>query len=43
LKHTIALGYMKYDYLEAGTEVKVSSGENEVTGQVTALPFVRGS
>jgi folate-binding protein YgfZ len=43
LKHTIALGYMKYDYLEAGTEVKVSSGENEVTGQVTELPFVRGS
>lgn len=38
LKHTIALGYVKYDYLEAGTKVKVS----EVMGKVTELPFVRG-
>jgi folate-binding protein YgfZ len=39
LNQTIALGYVKYDYLEAGTEVKVLN----VKGVVTDLPFVRGS
>jgi folate-binding protein YgfZ len=39
LKHTIALGYVKYDYIATGTNVKV----NEVAGQVTELPFVRPS
>lgn len=36
---TIALGYLKYDYLAPGTEVKVG----EIPGEVTALPFIRGS
>jgi len=39
LNRTIALGYVKYDYLEAGTEVKVF----KVKGVVADLPFVRGS
>jgi folate-binding protein YgfZ len=43
LKHTIALAYVKYDYLEPGTKVKVVSGEVELPATVTDLPFVRGS
>lgn len=39
LNHTIALGYVKYDYCEAGTEVRVLN----VKGAVADLPFVRGS
>jgi folate-binding protein YgfZ len=38
LKQRIALGYVKYDYIGPGTNVKV----NEFAGQVTELPFVRG-
>ncbi|HKO59691.1 MAG TPA: glycine cleavage T C-terminal barrel domain-containing protein [Pyrinomonadaceae bacterium] len=41
LQHTIALGYVKYDYLAAGTAVKVIHGGNEVPAQVTELPFIR--
>lgn len=40
---TIALGYVKYDYLAPDTEVKVVSGEREIAATVSALPFVRGS
>jgi folate-binding protein YgfZ len=43
LDRTIALGYVKYDYLEPGTNVKVSSGDDEIKGTVAELPFVRGS
>jgi len=43
LKQTIALVYMKYDYLAPGTKVKVVSAENEYPATVTELPFVRGS
>jgi len=43
LKHTIALAYVKYDYLEPGTKVKVVSAGNEFPATVTELPFVRGS
>ena len=43
LKQTIALAYVKYDYLAPGTLVKVSMGDIEVEGKVTELPFVRGS
>ena len=43
LKHTIALAYVKYDYLETGTKVKVVSAEQEYPAVVTELPFVRGS
>ena len=39
LNQTIALGYVKYDYREAGTEVQVLN----VQGAVADLPFVRGS
>ncbi|HEY6045052.1 MAG TPA: glycine cleavage T C-terminal barrel domain-containing protein, partial [Pyrinomonadaceae bacterium] len=39
LDRTIALGYLKYDYLAPGTSVKVG----ESTGAVTELPFIRGS
>ena len=43
LKRTIALGYIKYDYLAPGTEVRVHAGDEERDAVVTALPFVRGS
>ncbi|MGB9178424.1 MAG: aminomethyltransferase family protein [Pyrinomonadaceae bacterium] len=43
LKRTIALGYVKYDYLAAGTEVRVAIGEEERAARVSELPFVRGS
>jgi folate-binding protein YgfZ len=43
LARTIALGYVKYDYLAAGTKVKIVSGEKEIPATVTELPFVRGS
>ena len=40
LNQTIALGYLKYDYLAAGTEVKVTAGSDDVMATVAALPFV---
>jgi folate-binding protein YgfZ len=43
LKQTIALSYVKYDYLEPGTKVKVVSAAQEFPATVTELPFVRGS
>lgn len=42
LDRTIALGYVKYDYLKPGTSVKVSSAA-EFSATVAELPFVRGS
>jgi aminomethyltransferase len=39
LDRTIALGYLKYDYLGPGTRVKAG----ESFGEVSDLPFVRGS
>lgn len=39
LESTIALGYVRYEYLPAGTVVKVG----DVAGRVVDLPFVRGS
>jgi folate-binding protein YgfZ len=41
LNKTIALGYLKYDYLAPGTEVKLQSNQGTVSGVVTELPFVR--
>lgn len=41
LKKTIALAYLKYDYLAAGTEVRVGSGHGAVGATVTALPFIK--
>jgi folate-binding protein YgfZ len=43
LARTIALGYVKYDYLAPGTQVKISVGDNEMKGTVADLPFFRGS
>jgi folate-binding protein YgfZ len=43
LARTVALGYVKYDYLTPGTQVKVSVGEDEIKGTVADLPFIRGS
>jgi folate-binding protein YgfZ len=41
LGRTIALGYLKYDYIEPGTSVAVMSGDKEIKGEVTDLPFVK--
>jgi folate-binding protein YgfZ len=38
---TIALGYVKYDYLAPGTEVKVIQDAEDFEAKVTELPFVR--
>ena len=43
LGQTIALGYVKYDYLAPGTEVRIMSGEFEHAARVTKLPFIPGS
>ena len=43
LARTIALGYVKYDYLEPGTGVKVVGGEEQIAARVIELPFMRGS
>ena len=40
LGHTIALAYLKYDYLTPETPVRVISGDKELPGHVTELPFV---
>ena len=39
LDRTIALGYVKYDYLAPGTKVRVA----EIAAEVAELPFIRGS
>ncbi|MDQ2937612.1 MAG: aminomethyltransferase family protein [Acidobacteriota bacterium] len=43
LGRTIALGYLKYDFIAFKTSVKVVGGDTELPAQVTELPFVRGS
>ena len=43
LGRTVALAYLKYDYLAPGTSVKVVCGDEELNAHVTELPFVRGS
>ncbi|HZE70307.1 MAG TPA: glycine cleavage T C-terminal barrel domain-containing protein [Pyrinomonadaceae bacterium] len=43
LNRTVALGYLKYDYLAPGTNIKALTDENQVAGTVTELPFIRGS
>jgi len=40
LGHTIALGYVKYDYLAAETAVSVAVEGSEAEARITALPFV---
>lgn len=39
LESHIALGYVRYEYLAAGTKVKAGA----ISGTVTEIPFVRGS
>ena len=41
LGRTVALGYLKYDYLTPDTSVKILAGDEELPAQVTELPFVR--
>jgi aminomethyltransferase len=41
LGRTIALAYLKYDYLAPGTNVKIISEDKEVAAKVTELPFIR--
>ena len=41
LGYTIALGYVKYDYLAAGTEVRVISSSGDLHSRVAELPFVK--
>jgi folate-binding protein YgfZ len=40
LGRTIALGYLKYDYLQPGTNVLVGGDAAEIPAQAAALPFV---
>jgi folate-binding protein YgfZ len=43
LNRTIALGYVKYDYLKEGTPLLILSRDAELEAKVVELPFVRGS
>ncbi len=43
LDRAIGLGYVKYDFLAPGTAIKAIAQEQEYTGRVVGLPFVRGS
>ncbi|MEO8433258.1 MAG: aminomethyltransferase family protein [Pyrinomonadaceae bacterium] len=43
LGRTIALGYVKYDFLAPGTVVQIISSAEEIAAEVAELPFVRGS
>lgn len=41
LEATIALAYLKYDYLSPGTKVTVDGGNSVLTAQVVELPFIK--
>jgi folate-binding protein YgfZ len=43
LGRTIALAFLKYDYLATGTKLQIVAGDGELPAQVAELPFVRGS
>ncbi len=43
LKRVVALGYVRYDYLAPGTEVRVVTEGGEHTAHVAEVPMVRGS
>ena len=43
LKRTVALGYVRYEHLEPGTKVVVTTVDSEIEATVHELPFVRGS
>ena len=40
LNRTVALAYLKYDYLTPGTEVIAATGDSDIPGEVVDLPFV---
>lgn len=42
LGSTIALGYLRHQYLTPGTRLRVLSSDKEYTAEVIELPFVRG-
>jgi folate-binding protein YgfZ len=41
LGQTIALGFVKYDYLNPDTNVRIIAGDEQLPARVTALPFVK--
>ena len=43
LDRQIALGYLKYDYLDLDTCIWIELGEKQVPAEVASLPMVRGS
>ncbi len=43
LERTIALAYLKFDFLAPDTNVRVASGTLERNARVTELPFIQGS
>jgi folate-binding protein YgfZ len=43
LNKTVALAYVKYDYLAPGTEVEIVGGDTAHGARIVELPFVRGS
>jgi len=43
LGRTVALGYIRYEHLEPGTKVIVTTPDSEIDATVHELPFVRGS
>ncbi|HVF26794.1 MAG TPA: aminomethyltransferase family protein [Pyrinomonadaceae bacterium] len=43
LKHEVALGYVKYDYLTPGTDVLIITEDGERAARVAEVPMVRGS
>lgn len=40
LQRTIALAYLKFDYLATGTQVRVTAGDQDMAAKVVELPFV---
>jgi folate-binding protein YgfZ len=43
LSQRVALGYVKYDYLEDGARVWIDRGEKQVAAEIAEVPMVRGS
>ena len=43
LGRSVALAYVRYEFLSAGTPVKAGSADQQIDAKVSDLPFVRGS
>jgi folate-binding protein YgfZ len=41
LGQTIGMGFVKYDYLNPDTKVRIIAGDEQLPARVTALPFVK--